>query len=133
MNHALVSGIVVDGKFGNGVFVVRHVVAQCPLEILGCDGVRCQREFHTLVFQRTHVGQYFIAEVGAGWCRNGVQQVVGLTIIEIQRTREYALEDSKVEASVVGCGLFPLQILVVSQWRDKLYALVTEVVIGSRL
>ena len=88
-----------------------EVVAQVPLPVLGLDRSRIQGQLDTLAIHITHVGQDSLREVGTGCGRNGSQEVLGLTGIEIERTTEATAQESEIDTEVPRGGGLPLQVL----------------------
>ncbi len=128
-----VAGVIVDGQLGDPVLVEGYVVAQVPVPVLADNGTTGDGELDTLVLQFTHVGEQLVAEVGTGSNPDSIEQVGGLAVINIEGTGDAIVQKAIVETGVVGGGLFPFQVLVVSQRADQRDHLVSEEVVGTRL
>ena len=61
-----------------------------------------------------HVGGNGLAELCAGCCRNGGDEVFGLASIEVERTRDAVVEESEVETCVPRIGSLPFKVRDVS-------------------
>ena len=63
-------------------------------------------------------------------CRRGdlVQQVAGLLLVEVERTRETTLDEAVVKTYVVGSRLLPVDISIVGSWAEHVVILVAELI-----
>ena len=89
------------------VLVVREVETEIPLEVVFVNCHCIERKLNTLVGKRTYVADYFVTEVGKCSHRNGVQQVIRLTEVVIDRTRNAVVQETEVNTCVVGSGPLP--------------------------
>ena len=133
MNHALVGRIVVEGQFGNFVLVVRDIITNGPVPVLCVNRMGSQRKFDTLVLQGSNICQQLVAEIRTSWSSYGVQEVVSLAIVIIQRTCYLVVQETEVQPYVISRGLFPFQILVIGLRGYQAIFCIAEIVVGTSL
>ena len=104
--------LLIAGHTDDFVLIATDVEVHLQLPVLGLDSLPVGAELDTLVSQRTGI---VVGEVVVGIARRTgdvellLQQVYGLLVIVVERTRELAFPEVEVETEVPLCGAFPLQ------------------------
>ena len=131
--HTRIGGVVVGRQACNLVLVVGYIEADFPTEVLLLDGNEVQGNFNTLVLHIADVLQQIVGQVGTS--RNGheVQQVVGLTLVDIDATVDSVLQETEVKTSIVGRGLLPLNLGGIALRSDRNNDVVAEPVVRTSL
>ena len=91
-------------------------------------GVALMLELKALAGDITDVREDAVREVSP--CRRGdlVQEVAGLLLVEVERTRETALDEAVVKTYVVGSRLLPVDVRIVGSWAEHVVILVAELI-----
>ena len=96
---------------GDFVLVVGEVGRGCPLQVTTFEQGAVHSQFDTLVLHVAHVLQLAGHTIGKAH-RYIEQEIRGLLVIEIEHHIESSAPKSEVCTEVVGCGGFPLQVVV---------------------
>ena len=91
-------------------------------------GVALMPELKALAGDITDIREDAVREVRP--CRRGdlVQKVAGLLLVEVERTRETALDEAVVKTYVVGSGLLPVDVRIVGSGAEHIVILVAELI-----
>ena len=124
----LIAGDFDSVELGDARAVGADVVAHIPRQALGLDGGSIDAELKALAGDITDVREDAVREVRP--CRRGdlVQQVAGLLLVEVERTREAALDEAVVKTYVVGSRLLPVDIRIVGSGAEHIVILVAELI-----
>src|SRR5690554_1757367 len=114
-----IAGVIVDGQLGDSVLVIGHIVTQVPVQVPADNGASGDGELNPFVDQLTHVRKQLVAEVGSGCDTYCIQEVRGLAVVEVKSTGDTVVEEAIIKTGVIGCSLFPFQVLIIRQRADQ--------------
>ena len=97
----------------NLVLVPSEVVADLPVPVFRLYGAPSSSHLDTGVVQRADVAGHLVREVGSHGNHNRVDQVLGLTMIEVEVQGQTVVQDSEVQTGIPCGGLLPSQCVVV--------------------
>ena len=133
MNNTHIVRIIIDSHLCNFIFIVRDVIAYCPLPVFRSNGMCVYCKFHTFIFQCTYIGQQLVTEICSGGDSYRIQQILCFTIIEIQSTGNTSIQETVINTCIPSSSFFPLQILIICQWSNQTILSITEEVTCTSL
>ncbi|MNL37661.1 hypothetical protein D3C87_1598190 [compost metagenome] len=71
-----------------------------------------------------------VAEIRANRNRNGIEQILGLLVINIHAPRQPVVEKAEIQTGIGRSGLFPFDVLIVGSRGSHVVKSVAELVLG---
>ena len=127
--HTLIARDVHSVELGDARAVGADVVVHIPGEALGLDRRSIDAQLEALTGDVTDIGKDTVREVSTGRRRDLIQEVAGVLLIEVECTRETALDEAVVQTHVVGSGLLPVDIFIVGSRAQHIVVLVAELIL----
>ena len=119
LDSVIILTLVVGGQLGDLGLVVGGVEAYGPAPVHGLDGNSVDLELYTLVGKVADIGVQIVGEVGSCCHGSVVEQVLGVSLVEVDRAGDAVVDESEVETYVVGRRGLPLKVGVVSERSDR--------------
>ena len=105
--------IVGSGQLGELGALEGTVQADRHVPVAGTDRDEVERKLEALVPDGANVGQQGVGEVDTERDIHAVEQVLGVTLIPVEGSRDPVFQEAEVETDVLGGGLFPLDVRIV--------------------
>ena len=124
---------VFTAAFGDTVAVPCDVVVNSPSEVLCYYRASVDREFDTLVFERTDVLVEHVDSRRTNGDWHVAQEVFCLADVVVEACSDAVVEETEVETGVPGCSFLPFEVGVITQEVESLSIHDVAVVVDNRI
>ena len=117
-------------QFSNLRIIPGIIKSYSPCKILGIDRHSVDRKFHTLIVHLTNISGQDSRIVHTRNHRNRIQQILGMALVNIERTIDAVVKKTIVKTSIPSLCSLPFNVSIISVWAIGIVPFITKKIAG---